>query len=81
MLVDAMIEVAVRTAAQESDDSGVNEAAFMNEAAFTPNEFGLLGGGKPLEGRELTWALTWRIRSARWLMDNRTQLSEQLTRL
>jgi hypothetical protein len=81
LLVDAMIEVAVRTAAQESDDSGVNEAAFMNEAAFTPNEFGLLGGGKPLEGRELTWALTWRIRSARWLMDNRTQLSEQLTRL
>jgi Phosphotransferase enzyme family len=81
LLVDAMIEVAVRTAAQESDDSGVSETASMSETEFTPNEFGLLGGGRPLEGRELTWALTWRIRSARWLMDNRTRLLEQLTKL
>lgn len=75
LLADAIIEVAVRTAAQESDDSGVSETG------FTPREFSLLGGGTPLDGEVLTWAMSWRIRSARWLMDNRTQLSAQLTRV
>lgn len=68
-LPDAMIEVAVRTAAQETVDSGVTELG------YAPAEYGLLGGGEPLSGHELTWAMTWRIRSARWLLDNRSVLA------
>jgi hypothetical protein len=63
-LPEAMIEVAVRTAAQEAMDSGVNETG------YSPVKYGLLGGGDPFSGHELTWAMTWRIRSARWLLDN-----------
>lgn len=73
-LPDAMIEVAVRTAAQEGVDSGVTEIG------YSPVMYGLLGGGEPFRGHELTWAMTWRIRSARWLLDNRSALTESLTR-
>jgi hypothetical protein len=71
-LPDAMIEVAMRTAAQEAVDSGVTEMG------YSPLEYGHLGGGEPFGGHELTWALTWRIRSARWLIDNRLALAAAL---
>ena len=72
-LPDAMIEVAIRTAAQEAVDSGVTELG------YSPAEYGLLGGGEPFSGHELAWAMTWRIRSARWLLDNRSQLAAALS--
>ena len=71
-LPDAMIEVAMRTAAQEAVDSGVTEFG------YSPVKYGLLGGGEPFSGHELTWAMTWRIRSARWLLDNRSALAAAL---
>jgi hypothetical protein len=71
-LPDAMIEVAMRTAAQEAVDSGVTEFG------YSPVKYGLLGGGEPFSGHELTWAMTWRIRSARWLLDNRSALATAL---
>jgi hypothetical protein len=71
-LPDALIEVAVRTAAQEAVDSGVTEVGYV------PVNHGLLGGGEPFSGHELTWAMTWRIRSARWLLDNRSALASAL---
>jgi hypothetical protein len=71
-LPDAMIEVAIRTAAQEAVDSGVNVLG------YSPVKYGLLGGGEPFSGHDLTWALTWRIRSARWLVDNRSALATAL---
>jgi hypothetical protein len=71
-LPDALIEVAVRTAAQEAVDSGVTEVGCF------PVKHGLLGGGEPFSGHELTWAMTWRIRSARWLLDNRSALAGAL---
>jgi hypothetical protein len=67
-LPDAMMEVA----AQESTDSGVTESG------YSPVKYGLLGGGEPFSGHELTWAMTWRIRSARWLLDNRSALAAAL---
>jgi hypothetical protein len=71
-LPDAMIEVAMRTAAQEAIDSGVTEFG------TSPVKYGLLGGGEPFSGHALTWAMTWRIRSARWLLDNRLALAAAL---
>lgn len=71
-LPDALIEVAVRTAAQEAVDSGVTETDYF------PAKHGLLGGGEPLSGHDLVWAMTWRIRSARWLLDNRSALAKAL---
>jgi hypothetical protein len=71
-LPDSMIEVALRTAAQEAVDSGVTEFG------YSPVKYGLLGGGEPFSGHELTWAMTWRIRSARWLLDNRSALAAAL---
>jgi hypothetical protein len=71
-LPDAMIEVATRTAAQEAVDSGVTEFG------YSPVKYGLLGGGEPFSGHELAWAMTWRIRSARWLLDNRSALAAAL---
>jgi hypothetical protein len=73
-LPDALIEVAVRTAAQEAVDSGVTEVGYF------PVKQGLLGGGEPFSGHELAWAMTWRIRSARWLLDNRSALAEAIIR-
>jgi hypothetical protein len=71
-LPDAMIETATRTAAQEATDSGVAEFG------YSPVKHGLLGGGEPFGGHELTWAMTWRIQSARWLLDNRSLLAAAL---
>lgn len=71
-LPDAMIEVALRTAAQEAVDSGVTEFGYL------PVGNGLLGGGEPFGGHELAWAMTWRIRSARWLLDNRSAVAAGL---
>jgi hypothetical protein len=68
-LADAMIEVAVRTAAQEAADSGVTYSSLQ------PHEYGQLGGGPPLSGHELTWAMAWRIRSARWMIENRSRIA------
>jgi hypothetical protein len=71
-LPDAMIEVAMRSAAQESVDSGVTEFG------YSPLKHGLLGGGEPFSGHELAWAMTWRIRSARGLLDHRSALAAAL---
>jgi hypothetical protein len=71
-LVDRMIEVAVRTAAQEAVDGGVTP----DGATPTPN--GLLGGGPAFIGHQLLWAVTWRTRSARWMLDNRRMLDHHV---
>jgi hypothetical protein len=71
-LVDQMIEIAVRSAAQEALDAGVSETT------TTPVAMGLLGGGPPLAGHELLWAITWRTRSAAWMLRNRTKLEAAL---
>jgi len=71
-LIDLMIEMAVRTAAQEAIDAGVSLEGTQ------PQPFGLLGGGPPFSGHELLWAVTWRVRSARWMLDNRQLLEKAL---
>lgn len=71
-LTDLMVEVAVRTAAQEAIDGGVARTG------TAPTETGLLGGGPAFEGHELLWAVTWRTRSARWMLDNRRTLDKHL---
>jgi hypothetical protein len=71
-LPDAMIEVAIRTAAQEATDAGVTETG------LSPAQYGQLGGGTPFTGHQLTWAMAWRIRSARWMLQNRSMLEEAL---
>ncbi len=71
-LIDLMIELAVRTAAQEAIDAGVSLEGTQ------PQPFGLLGGGPPFSGHELLWAVTWRVRSARWMLDNRQLLERAL---
>jgi Phosphotransferase enzyme family len=71
-LVDRMIEVAVRTSAQEAIDAGVTRAG------QEPRPMGLLGGGPPFTGQNLLWAITWRTRSARWMLANRQQLDRAL---
>ena len=70
--VDAMIEFAVRSAAQETVDGGVSPTT------TTPAAMGLLGGGAPLQGHDLLWAITWRLRSAAWIMRHRPQLEAAL---
>lgn len=71
-LVDRMIEVAVRTAAQEAMDAGVTSAG------QEPRPMGLLGGGPAFTDQALLWAVTWRTRSARWMLDNRQLLNRAL---
>ncbi len=66
--VDQMIDVAVRSAAQEAIDAGVTETG------TSPAAMGLLGGGPPLSGHDLLWAITWRTRSAAWMLRNRATL-------
>jgi hypothetical protein len=70
--VDAMVEIAVRSAAQEAIDGGVTPNASQ------PAPFGKLGGGPPLEGHDLLWAVTWRIRGAAWMLRNRRTLERAL---
>jgi Phosphotransferase enzyme family len=72
-LVDRMIELAVRTAAQEAIDAGVTPTGQH------PRPMGLLGGGPPFAGQDLLWAVTWRTRSARWMLANRRRLSQSLS--
>jgi hypothetical protein len=71
-LVEDMIEVAVGTAAQEAVDAGVSPNATR------PAAMGLLGGGSPLQGHELLWAMTWRTRSAAWMLRHRRTLAHAL---
>lgn len=72
-LVDDMIEVAVRTAAQEAIDSRVTPTG------TTPSAAGSMGGGPTFEGHELLWAVTWRVKSARWMLEHRGALDRALT--
>ncbi len=69
-LVGDMISVAVRSAAQEAVDSGVTPEGTV------PGRMSLSGGGQPFDGHDLAWALTWRIRSARWMLDHRGLLEQ-----
>ncbi len=68
-LVDMMIEVAVRTSAQEAIDAGVSP-----DGLLAPDGPGLLGGGRATGEDELLWAVTWRVRAARWMLQNRRVL-------
>jgi len=72
-LVDAMVEVAVRTSAQEAIDSGVTPDRVQ------PTGVGLLGGGPAFTGHDLLWAVTWRTRSAAWMLRHRATLENALT--
>jgi Ser/Thr protein kinase RdoA (MazF antagonist) len=71
-LVDLMVEVAVRTAAQEAIDGGVTPVS------AAPVERGQLAGGPAFTGHELLWAVTWRVRSARWMLQHRQVLERHL---
>jgi hypothetical protein len=71
-LVDHMIEIAVRSAAQESIDAGVTATA------ISPSAMGRLGGGAPTSGHDLLWAISWRTRSAAWMMRHRRLLKAAL---
>ena len=71
-LVDHMIEVAIRSAAQEAIDAGVSATA------TSPAATGRLGGGAPTSGHDLLWAITWRTRSAAWMLKHRRVLERAL---
>jgi hypothetical protein len=71
-LVDRMIEIAVRSAAQESIDAGVTATA------RSPAAIGRVGGGAPTRGHDLLWAMSWRTRSAAWMMKHRRLLERTL---
>jgi Phosphotransferase enzyme family len=71
-LAGAMVEVAVRSAAQETIDAGVTRDGEH------PAATGTLGGGPPLTGRDLLWAVTWRTRSAAWMLRHRAMLERAL---
>lgn len=70
VLVGRMIEVALRTSAQEAIDAGVTPEGIR------PAAMSLLGGGTPFSGHGLLWAVTWRVRSARWMSEHRPLLEE-----
>lgn len=74
-LVDRMIEVAVRSAAQEAIDAGVSAKTTRPKAASQ------LGGGPPTRGHDLLWAIAWRTRSAAWMLKHRGVLERALTAL
>ena len=71
-LVDAMIQVAVLTSAQEAIDSGVTPNGLH------PTRAGLLGGGPAFTGHDLLWAMAWRTRSAAWMLRHRATLQNAL---
>lgn len=71
-LVSDMIEIAIRTAAQEAIDGGVTPSY------AAPTQFEQLGGGPAFERHQLLWALTWRARAARWMLDHRRELERAL---
>jgi hypothetical protein len=71
-LVDQMIEVAIRSAAQEAIDAGVSATA------TSPAAMGRMGGGAPTSGHDLLWAITWRTRSAAWMLKHRRALEQAL---
>lgn len=73
-LVDAMVEVAVRSSAQEAIDAGVTRSGYAAATAV-----GTLGGGVPLTGHDLVWAMTWRTRAARWMLRHRAVLEAALS--
>lgn len=69
-LVGRMIEVATRTAGQEAIDAGVDPDR------TSPTPMGLLGSGPSMSGHELLWAVTWRVRGARWMLDHERLLAK-----
>jgi hypothetical protein len=73
-LVDRMIEVAVRSAAQEAIDAGVSATT------TSPATIGRMGGGPPTSGHDLLWAISWRARSAAWMLEHRRVLARALAR-
>jgi hypothetical protein len=62
----------VASAAQEAIDAGVTREAVQ------PRRTGLLGGGPPLGGHDLLWALAWRTRGAAWMVRNRAALERAI---
>ncbi len=71
-LVDAMIEFAVRSAAQEVIEGGVSPDG------VSPAPVSRIGGGAPTAGHDLLWAVTWRTRSAAWMLRHRAALERVL---
>ena len=71
-LIPDMIDIALRTSAQEAIDAGVTPQGTR------PSIVGLLGGGAPFSGHELLWAVTWRVRAARWMSEHRPLLEAAL---
>jgi hypothetical protein len=70
--LDTMIEFAVRSAAQETVDSGVGPTS------LAPATMAQVGGGTPLAGHDLLWAMTWRTRSVVWMLEHRRLLEAAL---
>jgi hypothetical protein len=70
--VGTMLEVALRSAAQEGVDAGVAPTR------LEPAAVAQVGGGTPLTGHDLVWAMTWRMRSAVWMLDHRDRLVDAL---
>jgi hypothetical protein len=70
-LIDVMIELAVRSAAQEAIDGGVTPESTR------PAELSLLGS-TPLQGHAVLWAITWRTRGAARMLRNRGVLGRAL---
>lgn len=68
-----MIEIAIRTAAQEAIDGGVKPSS------SAPVQSGRLGGGPGFDGQQLLWAVTWRVRAARWMLEHRLELERVLS--
>jgi hypothetical protein len=66
-----MIELAVRSAAQEAIDGGVTPESTR------PAELSLLGS-TPLQGHDVLWAITWRTRGAARMLRNRAVLGRAL---
>jgi Ser/Thr protein kinase RdoA (MazF antagonist) len=72
-LIPDMIEIAIRTAAQEAIDGGVKPSS------SAPVQSGRLGGGPGFDGQQLLWAVTWRVRAARWMLEHRLELERVLS--
>lgn len=73
-VLDRMIEIAVRSAAQEALDAGVTADG------VSPASMGRLSGGAPTFGHDLLWAISWRTRSAAYMLRNRDALDALIRR-
>jgi hypothetical protein len=71
--VDAMVEFAIRSAAQDAIDGGVTPDSIL------PMEGPGRSGGEPLAPHQVAWGVAWRTRAAAWMLRNRPILERALT--